>query len=71
MMIIYVHFFFKCFSLHTHTISKCSICPLECSMNNLYRKEPCQSPTEPALVPPNFAPSFASVAARMDSTMGE
>ncbi|XP_071244420.1 transmembrane protein 131-like isoform X2 [Salvelinus alpinus] len=39
------------------------------SMNNLYRKEPCQSPTEPAPVPPSFAPSFASVAARMDSTM--
>ncbi|CDQ97450.1 unnamed protein product, partial [Oncorhynchus mykiss] len=39
------------------------------SMNNLYRKEPCQSPTEPAPVPPSFAPSFASVAARMDRTM--
>ncbi|XP_024914140.1 transmembrane protein 131-like isoform X4 [Cynoglossus semilaevis] len=36
------------------------------SMNNLYRKDMCQSP-EPA--PPSFAPSFAAVAAGVDRNM--
>ncbi|XP_062333261.1 transmembrane protein 131-like isoform X1 [Osmerus eperlanus] len=36
------------------------------SMNGLYRKEPCHSP-EPSV--PNFAPSFAAVAAGMERNM--
>ncbi|XP_029985600.1 transmembrane protein 131-like isoform X2 [Sphaeramia orbicularis] len=36
------------------------------SMNNLYRKDMCQSPDPPA---PNFAPSFAAVAAGVDRNM--
>ncbi|XP_010897507.2 transmembrane protein 131-like [Esox lucius] len=36
------------------------------SMNNLYRKDLCRSPTEPTPVPPSFPPSFAATAASMD-----